>query len=107
MTAGADQAIPSEDSAGLALRDFEGRIGTVFRIQTEFGEQELVLHSAKEIPGSPRPEGGFQLEFTGPFEPRLHQGIYGFPIDGALHEIFIVAIGVNPEQRLRYEAVFF
>lgn len=107
MTEGADPALPPEEFLGLALSDFEGLIGTSFAIQTEMGEQELVLGAAQAVPGSPRPEGGFRLEFTGPPQPRLPQSIYGFPVGGALHDIFVVPIGPGADQRLRYEAIFF
>lgn len=92
---------------GLALGDFEARIGAAFAIETEFGTQTLELAVVEPMPQSTRPEGGFRLEFVGPKEPRLPQSIYSFVIDGTAHDIFIVAIGYRPEGGIRYEAVFF
>lgn len=92
---------------GLTLGDFETRIGESFAVETESGTQRLELVAAAAVPQSPRPEGGFRLEFAGPAEPRLPQSIYRFTVGDSMHEIFIVAIGYRPEGGLRYEAVFF
>ena len=92
---------------GLRFSDFEGRIGEVFAIGTEIGVQTLELVDVARVPESPRPEGGFRLEFAGASEPRLPQAIYRFVLGDTPHEIFIVAIGYRPEGGLRYEAVFF
>ncbi|WP_172704738.1 DUF6916 family protein [Sphingomonas koreensis] len=91
---------------GLTLGDFEGRIGTGFAIETELGTHTLELAVVEPMPQSTRPEGGFRLEFAGPPEPRLPQSIYRFVIDGAAHDIFIVAIGYRPEGGIRYEPTF-
>ena len=92
---------------GLTLGDFEARIGESFAIETEIGVQTLELVDAASVPHSPRPGGGFRLEFAGPAEPRLPQSIYRFALDNTEHDIFIVAIGYRPDGGLRYEAVFF
>jgi hypothetical protein len=96
-----------EEPAGLTLGDFEGRIGSVFAVDTTLGAQELVLESIQALPQSARPEGGFRVEFSGPAQPRLPQSIYDFSIGGNQHAIFIVAIGQRADGRLLYEAVFF
>lgn len=91
----------------LTLADFEPLVGTPFVIDTEMGQQQLVLAQAQELPHAAREGGGFRLEFAGPSNPRLPQAIYAFPLDGAAHDIFIVPIGINPAGAIRYEAVFF
>lgn len=106
MTSDAGSAVPQHPPISLRLRDFEGRTGTPFGTTFQGESQELVLMVARELPGSPRKEGGFRLEFRGPPEPRLPQAIYSFEIDGAEHDIFIVPIGFAIDGLL-YEAVFF
>lgn len=107
MTAGAGSTLPPEAPRGLALGDFDGLVGTAFTIGTGFGEQVLVLGTAREVPGSLRPEGGFRLEFNGVPEIRLPQSVYAFTIGATAHDIFIVPIGPGPDRRERYEAIFF
>jgi len=106
MTSDAGSAAPQHAPIPLRLRDFEGRTGSPFRIAFQGESQDLILMAARELPGSPRAEGGFRLEFRGPLEPRLPQAIYAFEIDGVAHEIFIVPIGFAIDGLL-YEAVFF
>jgi len=101
-----DAAVP-EAPAPLTLADFAGRIGEAFVIETEIGSQQLVLLKAQELGQAAREGGGFRLEFAGPIDPRLPQAIYAFPIDGAMHDIFIVPTGFIPAGGIQYEAVFF
>jgi len=106
MTSDAGSAVPQHGPIPLRLRDFEGRVGSPFDIAFQGEVQELVLTAARELPDSPREEGGFRLEFCGPPEPRLPQAIYAFEIDGVSHDIFVVPTGFAIDGLL-YEAVFF
>ena len=67
---------------------------------------ELVLAAAQELPARLRDGGGFRLEFLGPLQPMLGQGIFRFLIGAEPHEIFIVPLGPAAD-RMRYEAIFF
>lgn len=107
MTAGADPTAHADEAAGLALSDFEGRLGEAFAVETGAGAQDLELVVAAGLPGSLRPEGGFRLEFAGPAQTQLAQSIYVFQVGGAPQDIFIVPIGPGADRRPRYEAVFF
>ncbi|MFS2108856.1 hypothetical protein ACCC88_04150 [Sphingomonas sp. Sphisp140] len=106
MTSDTGSALPQDTTAPLKLADFEPQVGSSFEIATGAGVQALVLVAAQELPHSPREGGGFKLEFSGAAEPRLPQAIYAFPIDGALHDIFIVPVGLK-DGGIRYEAIFF
>ncbi|MEP9360237.1 hypothetical protein [Sphingomonas sp. KR3-1] len=107
MTQGAGPALPPEEPAQLGLGDFEPHIGTRFAVDTSAGAQPLILTSATAIPNSPRPAGGFQLEFSGPAQPTLSQGIYAFAAEGIAHEIFISPVGRAADGAVQYHAVFF
>lgn len=91
---------------GLSYHDMAPRIGEAFTVAFEGGEQQLVLVGVSEIAHSPRPEGGFRLEFRGPRAPVLPQAIYPFSGSGDALEIFIVPVGQDADGTL-YEAVFF
>lgn len=95
------------ETAGLALGDFEGLVGTIFAIEAGAGPYPLELLSVQPLPHSPRAEGGFRLEFAGPEQTQIFQSIYPFPVRGGLHDIFLVPNGPGPDGRPRYEAVFF
>lgn len=86
--------------------DFSGRIGAPFAVDAGGEQVELVLEAARELPGSPRPAGGFRLEFLGPADPMIGQGIFGFAIESERYEIFIVPIA-GDANGTRYEAVFY
>ena len=88
------------------MADFTPRMGKAIKVQAMNGSIELVLDQAQELPGSIRQGGSFRLEFQGPLQPTLGQGIYRFLIGGQSHEIFIVPIAQTP-QGMRYEAVFY
>lgn len=93
--------------AELSIADFEARVDAVLPVVFEDGEVPLKLAAAEPLPGSPREAGGFRLEFLGPLELFLPQGIYSFALgDGAPTEIFIVPLGPAGEE-MRYEAVFY
>jgi len=85
---------------------FADRVGKSFDVTVGGRLLSLVLDAAQELPGSPRPGGAFRLEFLGPLDPVLEQGIFPFEIDGDRFEIFVVAIA-RDANGMRYEAVFF
>lgn len=90
----------------VSFSDFSEREGDVFRVAVGGDAVEMILDLALALKGSERPGGGFKLEFLGPAEPRLDQGVYPFEMgDGAL-DIFIVPIALEA-QGLRYEAIFY
>jgi hypothetical protein len=95
-----------ETVGDMQFSHFSGRVGESFDVAVGEDRLSLSLEAAQEVPGSPRPGGAFRLEFLGPADPVLEQGIYPFEIGEDRYEIFIVPIGRN-ERGIRYEAVFF
>ena len=91
---------------GLALDDFAPHRGQPFAVEAPGGGVELVLAEARELPGSVREEGGFRLEFEGPLQPELGQGVYRFLVGGQPSDIFLVPIARTAEA-MRYEAIFY
>ena len=91
----------------LSWEEFAEAAGTVYRVEADGSPAvEMTLERAAELPSSGREGGSFRLEFRGPFEPILSQGIYQFHGAGEPAEIFIVPIGQQPSGTL-YEAVFY
>lgn len=88
------------------IADFSGRVGKPFEVQAAGHRLALVLDAAQELPQSARAGGSFRLEFTGPFDPMLAQGIFPFQFGGDRFEIFIVPIARDP-RGTRYEAIFY
>jgi hypothetical protein len=90
----------------LTIADFAPRRGG--RVGVEAGPLRLdfILAEVQELPPSPRPGGAFRLEFHGPAQPLLAQGIYRFHLDRERHDIFIVPVGAAAGL-VRYEAIFF
>jgi hypothetical protein len=91
---------------GPTIGDFSGRVGDSFTVRVGGHCLMLALEAAQELPGSVREAGGFRLEFLGPADPMLAQGIFPFEIDGERYELFIVPLG-RDESGARYEAVFY
>lgn len=92
----------------LTWDEFAGAEGTRYEVEADgCPAVEMTLEKAAELPSSGREGGSFRLEFRGPFEPILPQGIYQFR-DGAgdSRDIFVVPIG-REEAGTRYEAVFY
>lgn len=94
------------DSRILGHADFSGRVGEECAV--EVGEQRvtLTLDAVEEVPGSQRPGGGFRLEFVGPAEQMLPQGIFQFHFGEEPLELFIVPLG-RSRRGAHYEALFF
>ena len=90
----------------LTLADFTPRLGTGFEVAFQAGSLVLKLQSAQELPSMGRSGGSFRLEFRGPFEPILAQGIYQFHGGEEPAEIFVVPVGRKDSGTL-YEAVFY
>jgi hypothetical protein len=90
----------------IGLGDFEHRVGKSFTVEAAGHNVPLVLRACQPLPGSKRDGGGFRLEFAGPLEPLLGQGLFSFRIDHDQYGLFIVPIGETERSR-RYEAVFY
>jgi hypothetical protein len=89
-----------------AIGEFAGRVGYSFAVPVGGHCLMLALEAAQELPGSAREAGGFRLEFLGPADPMLVQGIYPFEIESDRYELFIVPLG-RDSRGTRYEAVFY
>ena len=94
------------EAAPLTLADFTPLVGRPLDVDSPHGPLQLVLSAAGELPPSPREGGSFRLEFEGPLEPELEQGIYAFGLDGRPTDIFIVPIARTADA-MQYEAIFF
>ena len=90
----------------VRVGDFEHRVGKTFTVTAAGHNVPLVLRACQPLPGSKRDGGGFRLEFAGPLNPQLGQGMFAFHIDTDQFGIFIVPIGQS-ERACRYEAVYF
>ena len=95
-----------QDEAPLTLDDFTGLVGRAMTVERPEGPVDLTLAEAQPLPPSPREGGAFRLEFEGPLQPELGQGIYGFRLDRGPTEIFIVPIA-RTDEAMRYEAIYF
>lgn len=93
-------------SREMVLSDFSGRIGKMFNVHVAGQVVPLRLEALQELPGSKRPGGSFRLEFIGPLNPQLGQGVFPFLIGTDQYAIFIVPLGRGP-LGARYEAIFY
>lgn len=93
-------------SREMTLADFSGRIGKIFNVHVAGQMVPLRLDALQELPGSKRPGGSFRLEFIGPPNPQLGQGVFPFVIGTDQYPIFIVPLG-RGEYGVRYEAIFY
>jgi len=94
------------DGRIYTFADFSGRVGEPAEFQVADHRIPMSLDAAQEVPGSPRPSGGFRLEFVGPLQPALGQGIFPVLFGEERFELFIVPIGQDA-RGVRYEALFF
>ena len=85
---------------------FSERVGKSFDVAVGGHRLSLTLDAAQDLPGSPRPGGAFRLEFLGPPDLVLAQGMFPFEIGTDRFEIFVVPIA-RDAKGMRYEAVFF
>ena len=91
----------------LTWDEFANAEGAIYEVELDGGTRVgMTLDKAAELPSGGREGGSFRLEFRGPFEPVLPQGIYGFHRSDERRDIFIVPIG-REEEGTRYEAVFY
>lgn len=90
----------------LGYADFADRLGEDFDVEIEGHKLTLRLANAKELPGSPREAGGFQLEFHGPADPAMTQGLVPLTQGDERFELFMVPIAQDGE-RTRYDCTFF
>ncbi|HEX2764455.1 MAG TPA: hypothetical protein VHM92_11535 [Allosphingosinicella sp.] len=89
----------------ITLDDFRGRIGETFPVEHEGEEVPLVLSKAVPLPNSARDGQAFRLDWRGPRQPLLAQGIYAFRSGEERLEIFIVPVGEDADG-ISYEAIF-
>jgi hypothetical protein len=90
----------------MAASDFSGRVGKTFTVTAAGHQLPLVLDAYQELPSSGREGGAFRLEFVGPHNPQLGQGMFNFAIGGDSFDIFVVPIR-GEAAGIRYEAVFY
>lgn len=90
----------------ITVGDFSGRVGKAFDVQVAGHQLSLTLRACQELPGAKRVGGAFRLEFLGPTNPQLGQGVFPFQIGTDQFSIFIVPVGPDPKGMI-YEAVFF
>ncbi|MGZ8337366.1 MAG: DUF6916 family protein, partial [Allosphingosinicella sp.] len=86
--------------------DFAPRRGKAIGVEAAGRLLELNLAEVQELPCSVRSGGAFRLEFHGPSQASLAQGVYRFHLGQEPHDIFIVPIG-SGAGITRYEAIFF
>ena len=99
-----------DETLHLELAHFEGLLGTAFPVRVEGAPEDLALElveirKLQENAGTSR-KPPFALEFRGPMEPVLNQGM--FPVvHPELGDLAIFMVPVGPDdQGMRYEAVF-
>jgi uncharacterized protein DUF6916 len=90
----------------LTYADFSGLVGKACEVHVAGHNVPMTLEEAQEVPGSQRESGGFRLEFAGPPDPMLAQGIFPFLFGEERFELFVVPIG-RDRHGTRYEAMFF
>lgn len=83
---------------------YRARAGQTFTV-ADSDAVVLTLDKVSVISRSPRPSGGFILEFTGSAATPLDQRTWPLTQDGETHDIFLVPIAREGDL-LRYEAVF-
>ncbi|HYI63551.1 MAG TPA: hypothetical protein VEW71_01560 [Allosphingosinicella sp.] len=86
--------------------DFSARLGNAFEVQVAEHCVSMTLEGVQELPDSGREGGSFRLEFLGPSDQFLGQGMFPFLSGGERFDLFIVPVGQDGD-RIRYEAIFF
>lgn len=89
----------------LTIDDFARHRGKPMTVDGHSGAVQLKLMHVQELPPSGRAAGAFRLEFHGPLQPFLPQGVYPFHLGRERPGIFIVPIGPAGDA-MRYEALF-
>jgi hypothetical protein len=90
----------------ITAADFSGRIGKAFDVQVAGHQLSLTLDACQDLPASKRAGGAFRLEFIGPTNPQLGQGVFPFVFGTDQYNLFIVPVGPSPRGMI-YEAIFF
>jgi len=90
----------------LTIDDFSGKIGTSYEVLINGGAVPVKLAEFQPLPSAGREGGSFRLEFLGPIDPVVPQGVHRFRRKDDVVEIFMVPISRTPEGT-RYEAIFF
>lgn len=94
-----------EAMRGLEFTEFSSHEGESFDLLLDGQTLPLTLSKVTELPPTQREGGAFTLEWTGPSEPALPQGIYSLRRNDMTYEMFLVAIGQD-RSATRYEAIF-
>jgi uncharacterized protein DUF6916 len=89
----------------LTLQDFDGREGESFELLLDETIVPVTLASVRKLPRSVRDGDSFLLEWLGPSDPTLPQGIYAFRDGDETYEMFIVPVRRDGDGT-HYEAVF-
>jgi hypothetical protein len=89
----------------LKLEDFAESVGGEYEIVFADGVLPVTLEQAQALPAGQREAGAFRLQFLGPLQPALPQGIFSFRLGEQIDDIFIVPIA-QVENGVRYEAIF-
>jgi len=89
----------------LTIEDFGSWVGGECQIASQGERLTMTLAVAEPLANSLREGGGFRLEFAGPAEPVLSQGIAEVAGPSGTHDIFIVPVARDTERTL-YEAIF-
>lgn len=90
----------------LTIDDFSRRIGKTVEVEASGQRVSLLVQAVQDLPASGRDGGSFRLEFIGPLNAMLSQGIFPFLIGRERFAIFIVPLG-HDQNGVRYEAVFY
>jgi hypothetical protein len=90
----------------LTIDDFSRRVGKTVEVEAGGQRLSLLVQAAQDLPKSGRDGGSFRLEFMGPANPMLGQGVFPFVIDREKFAIFIVPLG-RDQRGVRYEAIFY
>ncbi len=94
------------DLATLELNVFEPLIGQTFRLSTDAGDIDLVLHEAQALGQSLRSGGSFSLVFRATQERPIAQQLCPIHHPALGHmQLFLVPIGPMGDD-LAYEAIF-
>lgn len=96
----------SEFDSGPRLEDFRPWLDQSCDVAVADLRLPMTLVAAKEIAGSPRAAGGFELEFLGPSEPVLTQNMVRVTGPGASLDLFLIPFA-RDAAGMRYVATFF
>jgi hypothetical protein len=89
----------------LKLDDFADNVGKEYEIVFTDGVVPVTLEQAQALPSGGRESVAFRLQFLGPPQPILPQGIFSFRLGDDIDDIFVVPVG-KVETGIQYEAIF-